>query len=306
MYKIISSTLLYVAASASVAILTAATPGIGVAISDGIIRINDSATAGNATVFNGTMLRTEQATRVRMNGGAQLQLGSASEARVFSDHIDLQQGGAEISGLSASANGLKIDPQTNSSASIRLRGGVVEIAALTGNVLVYNARGVSVANLLPGRALSLTPQDAGASAPSSMTGCIRKHDSVYTLTDETSNVTVQLRGDKFKAGRHVQVTGTTVAGATAGGGATQVLAVTGIKDVEGGCSSKAGMAAGTTAAAAGGTAAAAGVATGAAIGISTTTAIVAGVAAAAVAGTAAGVAATSSGSSTAACLSPCK
>lgn len=163
---------------------------------------------------------------------------------------------------------------------------MIQVAALRGGVHVFNAEGMNVANLMPGRALNLTPQDAGASAPSTMSGCVVKSGDVYTLTDETSSVKVQLRGSGLRAGRHVQVTGTTVGGATAAGGATQVIAVTGVKALPGTCTAAGMVAAGGAAAA--GTAAAAG-------GIGTTTAIVAGVAAAAVAATAGAVAANSGG-----------
>ena len=176
--------------------------------------------------------------------------------------------------------------------------GVVEIAALTGNVHVFNAAGVNVANLLPGRALDLRPQDSGASAPSSLVGCAVKSGSNTVVTDETSNVTVQLRGKTVRVGRRVQVTGTLVPNATPAGGATQILNVTGVKEVGGAC--RAGAAAGTAAAAGGaaaGGAAAGGAAAGAAAGISTTTIVIAGVATAAAAATGISIAATSGSSS---------
>jgi hypothetical protein len=199
-----------------VALMSAATPGIGVAISQGNIFIDSSATAGNATIFNGSTLETQSAgSQVRLNGGAQLRLASDSLGTVFSDHVDLKKGSASIKGYSANANGLSVRADGKASASISMRDkGVVEIAALTGNVHVFDAAGFNVANLAPGRALDLRPQAGGTDAASSLTGCAVKSGNGTLLTDEASNVTVQLRGGNAKVGRHLQITGSMVPNAT--------------------------------------------------------------------------------------------
>jgi hypothetical protein len=252
-------------------------------MSQGNILVNDARTAGNATLTDGSTLETSTATsQVRLNAGGQLNLSSSSRATIFADHVELQKGSAKVSDYSVNASGLSVRADKASSATVSMRDqGVVQIAALTGNVHVYNAAGVNVANLLPGRALDLKPQDAGASAPSSLTGCAVKAGSNMLMTDETSNVTVELRGNAVKAGRRVQVTGAMVPNATAAKPATQVINVTNVKEVGGTCKSGTAAAAAAGAGAAG---AAAGTAAGTVAGISTTTAVVAGVAAAAAAG----------------------
>jgi hypothetical protein len=278
-----AKTVLAFAFSGSMALLSAATPGIGIAMSEGNIFINDAKSAGNATLSDGSTVETENAaSQVRLNGGAQLRLSTSSRGTVFADHIDLQKGTARIAGYSANASGLSVRADGNSSATVSMRDqGVVQIAALTGNVHVFNAAGMNVANLLPGRALDLKPQDAGASAPSSLVGCAVKTGPNMLFTDETSNVTVQLKGSSVKAGKRVQITGSMVPNSTPVSPATQVINVTAVKQVGGVC--KAGTAAAAAGGAAAGGAAAGGAAAGAA-GISTTTAVIAGVAAAAAAG----------------------
>lgn len=160
-------TVVAVTAFSSLGLLSAATLGIGIAMSQGNIIINSSQTAGNATIFDGSTLETTAASsQVRLNGGAQLRLASESRGTVYADHVNLEKGSARIAGYSANANGLNVRADGKSSATVSMRDqGVVEIAALTGNVHVFNAAGMTVANLLPGRALDLRPQDAGASAP---------------------------------------------------------------------------------------------------------------------------------------------
>jgi len=270
-----------VCAFSSLGLLSAATSGIGVAMSEGNILVNNSSAAGNATIFDGSTLETHSAaSQIRLNGGAQLRLASESRGTVFSDHVDLQKGSASITGYSANASGLNVRADGKASATVSMRDqGIVEIAALTGSVHIFNAAGMNVANLVPGRALDLRPQDAGANAPSSLTGCAVKSGNNTLLTDETSNVTVQLQGSSVRTGRRVQVTGSMVPNATPASPATQVINVTNVKDVGGAC--KAGGAA-AAAGAAGAGAAAAGA--GAGVGIGVTTAVVAGVAVAAGAG----------------------
>jgi hypothetical protein len=277
----------------SLGLLSAATSGIGVAMSEGNILINSSSAAGNATIFDGNTLETQSASsQVRLNDGARLRLASDSRGTVFSDHVDLQKGSASITGYSANANGLNVRADGKASATISMRDqGVVEIAALTGSVHVFDAAGLNVANLLPGRALDLRPQDAGANAPSSLTGCAVRSGGNLLLTDETSNVTVQLKGGSVKTGQRVQITGSMVPNATPPSGATQVINVTDVKQVGGPCKGG-GSAAGAAAAGA------AGAGAGAAIG--TTGIVIIGVAAAAGAGVgiAAGTGSFNSGTTT--------
>ena len=213
--------------SSSLGVVFAATSGIGIAMSDGNILINNSSAAGNATIFDGSTLETQSAaSQIRLNGGARLRLASDSRGKVYSDHVDLQKGSARIAGYSANASGLNVRVDGTASATVSMYDqGIVEIAALTGSVHVFNAAGFNVANLLPGRALDLKAQDAGASAPSSLTGCAVKSGGNTLLTDETSNVTVQLKGGNVRAGRRVQVTGAMVPNATPAVGATQVRRV---------------------------------------------------------------------------------
>jgi hypothetical protein len=283
-------------------LFSANTPAIGVASSSDSLLINDARASGNATIFSGSTLQSgTTAAQVRLKDGAQVSLQRDSRGKLFSDHIELLQGSARISGYSANANGLKVEADGASSASVSMHGRTVEVASLAGNIHVFNSSGIAVANLLPGRALNLTPQEAGAAAPSQLVGCVAKSGNNFFLTDETSNVTVQLRGGSVKANRRFQVNGTMVPGATASAPATQVVNVVGSKDLNKACNGAAVLTAGAAAGAAG-------------AGAGATTAVVAGVAAAAAVGTGAAVSATTNapapsgaaGTTVTPCLSGCQ
>ena len=68
-----------------------------------------------------------------------------------------------------------------------------------------------------------------------LAGCVQKNGDVYTLTDETSHNTVQLRGTKLPAGRHVDVTGTVAENVKPVSGAAEVIDVSGVKRTAGSC-----------------------------------------------------------------------
>jgi len=220
--------------SVGVVVASASTPIIGVAMSEGTILVNDTQTPGNATVFSGTTLQTQRASsQVRLKDGAQVRFDSDSRGKIFNDHVELQQGSAKISDYSANASGLKIQATGDSSANVTLKGNVVEVAALTGDVRVFNAAGGNVANILPGHALDLRLQEAAVQA-SSFVGCPVKSGNNFLITDETSNVTAELRGTKIKAGQHVQVTGSLIPNANP---ETQIMSVASVKEVAGPCGS---------------------------------------------------------------------
>jgi hypothetical protein len=227
--------------SLALALASAAAPPIGVARSAGHILLNSASVPGNATVFEGSTLGSDKdaVVNVRLNNGSQVQFKLTSSGKMYRDHVDLINGTAQITGYSATANGLKVSAEGNSSAAISLQGKAIQVADLSGDVHVFNAQGISVANLIPGRVMRFQPDPqgvgggtpSGASATSTLQGCAIKKGNDILLTDKTSNVSVQLRGGNVNAGRQVRVSGTTVPNATPPVGASQVLNVTNVTDL---------------------------------------------------------------------------
>ena len=236
MYRFSTSVPFWLFVLGSFSLASAGAPIIGVAVSEGSILLNDARTAGNATVFSGNTLQTQtDMSQVRLNNGAQVQIAPESRAQLFSDRVMLEKGTARISDYSAVAHGLSVRADRYSSAAISTKDGAVEVAALSGNVNIFNSSGVMIAKVLPGRTLDLRPQETGTAAPSMLTGCVVRNGDSYLLTDEVSDVTVQLRGSNLRAGQRVQVTGTVVPNATPAAGAAEVLQVTNVRQVDGTC-----------------------------------------------------------------------
>jgi hypothetical protein len=281
---------------ASVPFLLAAAVPIGIVVSDGHLKVNNLEVAGNATVVDGSSVQTGGASSsIRLNNGARIVFGADSRGTLSSDRLVLERGSAKIAGYSVQANTLKINADQNSSATIGLHGKVVEVAALAGNIHIFNAGGVNVANLLPGDAVNLQPQESGASAPSSLTGCVTKTGDAFLLTDTTSKVKVVLHGQNLTAGQKIQVSGRLVSEPNSKPDAPKGLEILTMKVLAGGCTSaaKGAAAAGSSATGAGTGAGGAAAAAGSAVSWT----VIAGVGVAA-AGTAIGIAVTqSSGSS---------
>ena len=296
--------------SLNLSVATAATPpsgvaAIGMAVTRGSFRVDNATVTGNATLVEGTTIETEQAgSSLQLLSGAHIALGAQSKGRVFGDHILLERGVGDLeklTGYRVEARGLTIQPQSGAaSARVALAGSrLVQVAALTGSLRVMNAKGMVVANLTPGSALEFDPQASAHDEPWKLSGCLVSAPGHFTLTDNTTNVTVEAVGTGLEkeSGNKVEITGAMDATATPVSGATQVIRVSQIKRLGKNCTPSGDK--GTAAAAAGGATGAATIA-----GISTTTILIVGgvVAGAAVGGLAAadklpGQGSTSAGSS---------
>jgi hypothetical protein len=276
----------------------AASPAIGTIVTRGAFRLNHATLINNATLFEGATVETgTTASRMALESGTRLELGADSQGRFFGDHLVLERGQSilhKAQGFRVEARGLTILPDTGASTGrILLPGNTrVEVSAVSGSFRVLNSRGLLVARIPSGRALVMEPQSA--EGRTRLTGRLVTRGGHYLLTDETTNVTVELAAKKSLAselGRRVAVTGFSDPLATPASDATQVITVAQVTPVPpptapAGSGGSSGTSGGGTAA--GGTTG--GGASGAAVSV-TLIAVIAGVAAAAVVG---GLAATGS------------
>lgn len=296
--------------------------------------VDSAGVSNHATLFENSTVETEGApAKLQIGGGVRMLLDAHSRAQVDAKRLVIERGRAQLDSgkdYRIEARSIRVSPGKSARAIVSVdAAGVVEVAALGGMVHVENAEGVAVANVAAGRAVELRLGQTSEAAM--LTGCIVKTGAVYTLRDEASAVTVELRGADIAndVGRRVQVTGAIAASqhalavadqvvqakaiqvlGTGCGTAVESAAVTGSRartapqpdsaaatstgDADGGSSASsasAGGTGGTVSTAA--TAGAAGTAGAASAGIGISTAVIAGVAVAAAAGgTAAAIVAT--------------
>jgi hypothetical protein len=287
----LNSRLLSLLATSVCGVLQAGSPSIGLAMANGRFVLDHSAVVGNANIFDGSLIETENVmSDISLENGIKMRLGTEARGRVFQDRLVLEKGAGQVSGSRylVEAGRLRIVP-LNSNATARVAWGeknLVEVAVLAGKVRVETAVGIPVANMEGGMALSFAEQ-AGAFAPTKLCGNVERKDGVPVLTDRTTKVSVELKGaglDEY-VGKSIAVTGN-----LAGPDILQVLTTK--RDACGGAAgTKAAAAAGVGAGAGAGAAAAAGAAAGAAGAAGLSTVAIAGIAVGSAAGLGAGLAA---------------
>jgi hypothetical protein len=245
--------------------LMGAVPSVGIVKSTGDFRVDGSTIRGNSTVFEGNLIETTAARSTVQLGEAQITLLPNSRAKVYRDHTVLESGSELMRNgekHTIEAATLQIASAAKDAVVLVAMGGPnhVTVFASSGAAQVRTAAGLLVASLRPGMELAFTPQ-AGAATAMQMAGVVESTNGKFFLTDTTSKTRVELRGTdlaKFK-GKSVQITGSTILGATPAGGASQVVQVTKIEQLSARAAGRAAGAAagGTAGAAAGGTAGAA-------------------------------------------------
>jgi hypothetical protein len=171
-----------------------------------------------------------------------MHLSTASKAKFYGDRLVLEKGAGQLERsreYRIEAKGLRVEPGTSgTSARVALsERGKVEVEALSGWVNVTKGDGTLVARLETGTALEFAAQDAGASAPVLVSGCLVGSPDRILLNDETAKVTFELRGrDLGKyTGQRVSITAVVLHQERAGQGASQVIQVTAVKVLGGSC-----------------------------------------------------------------------
>lgn len=168
----------------------AGTPTIGVASALGTFSVNDAKVEGNANIFNGSQIKTDVASsRVYLQNGAALTLGTYSTGTLYKDHLLLQQGSAKVDGInsySIQAGSFRIKgAQALSQAVVRLDGSAVQIAALTGSVIVLNSRGVLLNRIVAGTAAEFQ-NDANANGSPGQSGATAGQSGASAQTGATT------------------------------------------------------------------------------------------------------------------------
>jgi hypothetical protein len=224
----------------------AETASIGTASARGDLRVNNYAVKGNATLFNGSVVETGQATAdLRLNKGTEITMSTSSQGTLYRDHLVLQRGESQVASNSSfqlEAKGLHVtatEPNSRGVVSVQT-GNTVEVAALTGSFGVTNAQGVVLASVRPGHSMSFAMQTAAPPAtlapgvtPMSGTGMVSFENGHYYITADNGvkyevvgkdlksfvNTKVQFAGNVQTAGSSSTITLSSVSlnGGAAGG-----------------------------------------------------------------------------------------
>jgi hypothetical protein len=198
---------------------SAGTPPIGTASARGDMRVDGYMVKGDATLFDGTVVETGQASAVlRLDKGVEIKLSTGSRGILHRDRLVLQRGASEWTPSSSfllEANGLRVTPKApNSRGLVSMSGAnTVELAALTGEFRVMNDQGLLLGSVRPGNELSFGTPQAGEQGAVALTlfGNLTRVDGHYFLALPTpdAGVIYEVRGvdlDSF-VGQSVTITG---------------------------------------------------------------------------------------------------
>ncbi len=183
----------------------------GTVVTPGRILIDDLAIRGNASVKEGSVLKTStEAARIELSGGGALALDAKSEAVIRRDGLNLRQGKAMLlSGQGTmEALGLRIG-KADAASKVFIAAGpsMVEVAALEGAAQVRNRQGLILAMVEKGKPLRFEPGMQGNE--STVTGTLRREGSRFALKDELTGIDVELKGTGLtsQSGNRIQATG---------------------------------------------------------------------------------------------------
>jgi hypothetical protein len=203
---------------------TAGTVSIGTVSARGDMRVDSRRVVGNATLFNGSVVETGQATAdVRLSKGAAIMMSASSRGKLYSDHVVLEQGESELSASSPfqlQAFGLSVIPnEANSRGLVTLKeGNTVEVASLSGSFGVTNGHGVTLANVRPGRVVSFAMQAGANPQEFNGVGLVSFENGTYYLTtDENVKYIITCKDAHSYVGDKVVISGT-ITGGTGGSG----------------------------------------------------------------------------------------
>ena len=223
-------------------ICEAASPAIGIVTAKGAFRLNQATVVNNASLLEGAVIETASVgSSMELSSGARFSLAADSKGRFFGDRVVLERGEGRLektAGLRIEARGLTIQPETGTATGrIAVSGSArVELAAVTGSFRVLNARGVVVARLPAGLALAFEPQITGGGGSVRLTGVLLNRGGHYLITDETTNVTVEVVGPGLEkdTGRRVEIVGVSDPTATPVSDASQLVRIVSAKRLPGG------------------------------------------------------------------------
>lgn len=206
---------------------------IGTASARGDLRVDSYLVKGNATLFDGSVVETGQATAdLRLGKGAEITMATGSRGTLYRNRLVLQQGESQLatsSSFQLEANGLRVTPtQPNSRGIVALRpGNTVEVAALNGSFGVANAQGILLASVRPGQALSFAMQEGTMSRSFSGMGMVSLENGHFYISVDGTGEKYEITGKNLKkyVGKKILLTGTVEPGAAQAGGATPVVSV---------------------------------------------------------------------------------
>lgn len=239
----------------------AATIAIGTASARGDLRVDGYMVKGDATLFDGTVVQTGQASAaLHLEKGVEIKLAIGSRGILYRNRLVLEQGASEWTGSGSfllEANGLHVTPsEPNSRGQISIGSrNTVQVTAATGGLRVTNEHGLLLASVHPGSPLSFgaLQETTQGPIPMNLFGTLTKAEGRYylALPKPDLGVVYEVKSEKGLdnlVSKKVEIAGTVDTSVkAAGGNASYVLVASSVKEIRpGGLSMPAKVILGTT------------------------------------------------------------
>lgn len=219
--------------------LQAETGPLGTASSAGAFQVDRTPAVRTAALADGTLVETAVSpVQVQTRQGGSYEIGRQSSATLYADRLRLERGAGRTQGSVMELAGLRIRPNgTSGFATAALAHGRVLVAASESAVEVRTPQGFLIASVPAGESREFQP--GGNPAAMQVAGCLNVQNGRFTLRDEASNLTLELRGTGLdrEVGNRVEAGGSTNASQTPGADATQILEVRSLRRLSKGCAS---------------------------------------------------------------------
>ena len=144
---------------------------IGIAMVNGVARVDNNDVRGNASILDGSTVETGKGTsRLSLQGGARVEFASESRGKVYRDHVVLEKGMGQLhagKNFPVLANSLRV-AATGSDSTVRVSvkdAKTILVNSVSGEAQVRNSHGLLLAKLMPGNTLEFNQEvQAGAAA----------------------------------------------------------------------------------------------------------------------------------------------
>jgi hypothetical protein len=208
----------------------AGTPSIGSASAQGQMRVDGYSVEGNATLFDGSIVETDNAAAaLRLDRNVRITMASGSRGTLYRDRLVLERGKSEATlpaHFEIDADSLHVTSALPGSRAVVTvnSSDLIEVASLSGDLQVTNAGGLVLARVAPGHSLSFAMK-AGTSTSFASKGIVSEVNGHFYLTASDTGVRYEIVGKNLSkyVGQKVLVSGSINSTTAAVGGAAYTV-----------------------------------------------------------------------------------
>src|SRR5581483_5276612 len=193
--------------------LLSASGALGFAYVNGTYRSDGRSVRGNATLFGGTIIETDEApAKLDLDDGTRAWLTPHSKIRVTARRLLLLEGLSEVHSvgshdLAAGSINIRLKSDSITRVAVDATHGAT-VVSVRGTAAVSNANGVLVGSIGVGQSVRFTAYEGAAKIVQS-SGCLERRGDGFALTDRVTNVTFRLNGRSLDdaVGRVISIRG---------------------------------------------------------------------------------------------------